>query len=410
MGALVQSQTAGDASAAATVTATFGANVTAGNLIHVFILYRDGGEGTSHSVSDNLGNTYTLIENVNRVNRRMAHYYAANIAGGACSVTLTTPNNNQFRSLAAVEISGLDTASPLDVYSSNVQDPAGTGTDAVVSGSATATAAGYLSACGIQVEDIGYGAPPNAGTGFTNDGAVLPPVGVNQGRLEHASVSAGSQQATFTSTFSGGGAHTSMMAIFKDATGGGGPVVVEESDFGSRRNRPGRGPYSLGRYFRQRIDAFNELIGSLFSDAISESETASESVSATVIHATTVTESASAAETLSALLAAAADIAETGSATFTPTGSLAALASISESGSASDSVSATAGVFSGVIAETASAADSVSSVLAAVAALSESGTASDSVSALGSFVAALAVLWEGLEGQIVDGVTITRRQ
>lgn len=232
MGTLVQSQSAGNSANGTTLGAAFGSSVTAGNLIHVFILYRDSGEGTGHSISDSLGNTYTLIANSNRTNRRTAHFYASNISGGSCTVTLSTPNNNPFRSLAVVEISGLDTSAPLDVHSENVQDPAGTGTDAVVSGSATATAAGYLSACGIQVEDIGYGAPPNAGTGFTNDGAVLPPVGVNQGRLEHASVSAGSQQATFTSTYSGGGAHISLMAIFKDA-GGGGATLYNRRPFDS---------------------------------------------------------------------------------------------------------------------------------------------------------------------------------
>lgn len=33
-------------------------------------------------------------------------------------------------------------------------------------------------------------------------------------------------------------------------------VAIEESPLASRRNRPGRGPYSLGRYFRARVDAY----------------------------------------------------------------------------------------------------------------------------------------------------------
>lgn len=224
MGSLVQTQTAGNAAAGTTVGATFGSNVTAGNLIHVFILYRTS-EGTGHSVADSLGNTYTLIAQPVRGNRQMAHYYAANIAGGACTVTLTTPNSNQFRSLAVVEISGLDTVTPLDVHSSNVQETPGTGTDAVVSGAATATAAGYLSAAGIQVGDIGSGGPPAAGTGFTNDGTALPPVGVNQARLEHAAVTAGSWQATFTA--GANVAHTAIMAIFKDAGGPADPTLTD---------------------------------------------------------------------------------------------------------------------------------------------------------------------------------------
>jgi hypothetical protein len=224
MGTYVQDATGGDPNAATTVAATFGSNVTAGNLIHVFTLYRDAGEGQGHSVSDSLGNTYTLIATVTRTNRIMSHYYAANISGGACVVTLTNPNSNQFRSLAVVEISGLDTTSPLDVFNSNVQETPTTGTDAVVSGSATATAAGYLSAAGIQVADIGGGVPPNSGTGFTDDGTALPPVALNVGRLEHMNVTAGSRQATFTATLNT--AHTAIMAIFKDAGGGGGGSVL----------------------------------------------------------------------------------------------------------------------------------------------------------------------------------------
>jgi hypothetical protein len=41
--------------------------------------------------------------------------------------------------------------------------------------------------------------------------------------------------------------------------GGGVGATVELSLHGARRNRPGRGPYSLGRFFRQRIDAFNTV-------------------------------------------------------------------------------------------------------------------------------------------------------
>lgn len=220
MGTYVQDATAGDSASGTTVSVAFGSNVTAGNLIHVFVLFRDAGEGSTNSITDSLGNTYTLIETVTRTNRIMPHYYAKNISGGACTVTLNTPGSNQFRSLAVVEISGLDTTSPLDVFSSSVQETPTTTTDATVSGSATATAAGYMSACSMQVNDIGSGGPPAAGTGFTDDGTALPPVGLNQGRLEHKTVSAGSQEATFTAASNV--AHATMMAIFKDAGGGGG--------------------------------------------------------------------------------------------------------------------------------------------------------------------------------------------
>jgi hypothetical protein len=46
--------------------------------------------------------------------------------------------------------------------------------------------------------------------------------------------------------------------VLDDWTDGAAAAVANvDSEHGSRRNRPGRGPYSLGRYFRQRVDAFN---------------------------------------------------------------------------------------------------------------------------------------------------------
>lgn len=220
-GTFVQVSTAGDAAAGTAVSTTL--TTTAGNLLHVFTIYRDAGEGTGQSVSG-CGLTWNLIATPTRTTRIMAHYYAANISGGSCTVTLNTPNSNQFRALTVVEISGLATTSPLDVNSWNTQETPGTGSNAVVSGSATATQAGYLSAIGVQVNDISAGSPPSAGTGFTDNGASLQPVGLNVGRVEHLNVAAGSHQATFTST-AGNVAHTAIMAIFKDAAGGSGLLL-----------------------------------------------------------------------------------------------------------------------------------------------------------------------------------------
>ena len=226
MSALVQTQTVANDASGTTLGLTLSTNVTSGNLIHVFIFYH-AGAGISHSVSDNLGNTYILIDAPIRTNRQVAHYYASNISGGSCTITLTTSNNNQYRSIAAVEISGITTVSPLDGFSSSVQETPGTGADVLVSGAVTATAAGYLSACSVQVADIGGMAPPNSGTGFVNDGAVFPIILGSIARLEHSLISAGSRQATFTPTYSGGGAHITTMAIFKDVAAGGSPSVTD---------------------------------------------------------------------------------------------------------------------------------------------------------------------------------------
>jgi hypothetical protein len=59
--------------------------------------------------------------------------------------------------------------------------------------------------------------------------------------------------------------------VFDDWTddAGGGTVNDETYPFASRRNRPGRGPYSTDRYFRPRIDAITSQVGgNVFQQAV----------------------------------------------------------------------------------------------------------------------------------------------
>jgi len=181
-----------------------------------------------------------------------------------------------------------------------------------------------------------------------------------------------------------------MFSVALPQVSGGGTQANEESTpaLASRRNRPGRGPYSLGRYFRQRVEAITSLIGSVFSDTISEAGSASDSVSAVVAYSATIAESASAADSFAASLAAVAAVAETGTIADSINSTLAAIAAISEAGNAQFAPT-TGAAISAAIVETAAAADSVASVLNAAAALAESGSASDSYSAIASLVAAL---------------------
>lgn len=67
-------------------TAAFSSNVTAGNLIIVWV---SGSDGTSSdaSCSDNLGNTYTKVGQVRENRTSAAAYYAIVTTGGSCTVT-----------------------------------------------------------------------------------------------------------------------------------------------------------------------------------------------------------------------------------------------------------------------------------------------------------------------------------
>ena len=201
-----------------TMTVTPDSNVTAGNLIHVAITY-DYSLGQSDSVTDNLSNTYTQINAVNDTThtQRIVSYYAKNINGGAATITLNTPNSNTFRGIVIREISGCDTASPLDGNNINWQATPGTGTDALVSGNDTNTVTAFMSAGSVRTSGAGA---PTAGTGFTSSALAFFTSAAGGGRLESkASVSVATQQATLTAAANID--HITWMAMFKEAAAGG---------------------------------------------------------------------------------------------------------------------------------------------------------------------------------------------
>lgn len=100
----IQTKTAFQSNPFTPLTFSFTSNPTSGNLIFVGVI------GDSFSTpTDNLGNTYTLIDSVGW----SKIYYAKNITGGALTITIV---NSGFE-LAAVagEYSGLN-SNPFDIY------------------------------------------------------------------------------------------------------------------------------------------------------------------------------------------------------------------------------------------------------------------------------------------------------
>lgn len=74
---------------------------------------------------------------------------------------------------------------------------------------------------------------------------------------------------TSTATRSSGSGQAGWAAyVVRDpvaAGGGGGDGATQGADLGSRRNRPGRGPYSIGRYFRPAVEAYRTSASSVVS-------------------------------------------------------------------------------------------------------------------------------------------------
>jgi hypothetical protein len=167
-----------DASSQASQAVSFDSNVTAGNLIAVWVKY---GTGASvfGSVTDNQGNTYTAVDTINSTGaslNTLKSFYAKNVAGGATTVTLNfTGSTGVYPRIMVHEANGCDTSAPLDGHS--VLDQAGTttGTDAISTGADTTVADGDL-ILGFTCDELNLGTPVVAGTAYTlrTDGASSP--------------------------------------------------------------------------------------------------------------------------------------------------------------------------------------------------------------------------------------------
>ncbi len=143
---------------------TFDVNVGAGNLIVVYAAWDS--TVITASVADNLGNSYTNMDGPTAVASayRAQTWYAKNINGGACTVTVTL-SGGTYGHVVVHEISGADITAPLEDSALNAQVDPGTGGDAVTSGTITPSTAG----CYIwgATADHTQAAVHNSGTDFT---------------------------------------------------------------------------------------------------------------------------------------------------------------------------------------------------------------------------------------------------
>ena len=220
-----------DGTAATTVAVTFPGNVTAGNLIALFVAFNNVAN-IIDSVTDSLGNTYTLVDTaLNFASDSHASYYAKNITGGACTVTVTFTASVGYRSLTVHEVSGLDTTAPLDQHAINTQVAPDIGTDAVTSGSVTTTTNGQYIFGACHVNNTGAGLTVDPGTGFTGRESI--DGGADSAPLEsedQIQPTAGSIAATFT--LGANNNTTTCIMTFKAASGATawGPLLARQNN------------------------------------------------------------------------------------------------------------------------------------------------------------------------------------
>lgn len=122
---LVQTATGNGGNYVLSMNLAFGSSVTAGNLIVVAVCTQTYAVNT---ITDTLSNTYTKISDGQTANLNGELWYAYNITGGSCTLTVDLIGTTNYDDIitTAREYSGISTTSPLDVSAENVEGSYGT--------------------------------------------------------------------------------------------------------------------------------------------------------------------------------------------------------------------------------------------------------------------------------------------
>ena len=176
----------------ASVPVTYTVAQTAGNLNIVVVGWNDT-TSTVTSVTDSNLNQYVLaVGPTTGTGAQQSIYYAKNIAGGTNTVTVAFSKAAVFADVRALEYSGLDTASPLDV-------------PAAVGASGTGSTANSGSATTATANDLIFGAGTTSGhfngpgTGFTSRIITSPDGDIAEDKIV---TSTGSYNATAPASYS----------------------------------------------------------------------------------------------------------------------------------------------------------------------------------------------------------------
>ena len=147
---------------------TFTKVTTKGNAIWVAATVSDYGGIHSITVTDSQNNTYHMLNQVNDGrpgSQTVAHFYAANVAGGPDTITVNWSADN-YKGVVAAEIAGV-TGSPLVNNNANIQDGQLSLSDGnVTSRGMTVTAASNPSLRLALTMDTNGGASDVGGSGF----------------------------------------------------------------------------------------------------------------------------------------------------------------------------------------------------------------------------------------------------
>lgn len=207
---------------ATTVTCTWGANTTTGNLQVGAVTY---GTSTNQisSISDGT-NTFSQIDTCSDGSngQSLTTFYKENATGGTTpTITVTFALGVSFRGLAVHEVSGVPTSATLDTHTCQLQSTPPTGTDNLTSGTtATPQSGDYEFA--VTMDSGSNADTHNAGTGYTRDtNGSSANVDIATEHVAGGTTNAG----TFSDPAGTPTSHLTAFATFKASGGGASPHI-----------------------------------------------------------------------------------------------------------------------------------------------------------------------------------------
>lgn len=247
--------------------ASIGVAVTclAGESLHIIVSH--GNTTAADMAATPITNSGTAIsfsaalDNVNDAadEQRIVHYYANGVP--AQTTTITANFSSGSATFRAIKIKRIGGTSGYDAVASahagQLQATPTTSADAVSSGNTPTLSAQPALISAVTAASAAV-STSSVGTGFTNDQATGWQFGsgTTMSASESKRVTATTALAgTFTAASND--ARLTVAAVFLESAAADAQYFQA---FGLRRNRPGIGPYSLGRMFRRRAEAFT-LIG-----------------------------------------------------------------------------------------------------------------------------------------------------
>lgn len=186
-----------------TIDVTLNASVGSGNGLCGMVTH--GATDTAVTVSDDKGNTYTIVRDLGSAIRATT-FYLTNITNAPTTITATPNDSTLYIQIVVIEMSGVKTSAALDVETGQLQSSPGTSTDAITSGAVTTAENGEF-VCGFSaVTDNLQSNTYTAGTNFTeraeggNGSSGVDAVGESLVQTSAGSIAATFTQSTTNST------------------------------------------------------------------------------------------------------------------------------------------------------------------------------------------------------------------